>query len=163
MAERPSRVWQDMPLEKRVLAAEAFWQDEGSQEVEVQHMEAIAAIARRLKFRPKSVLALPVDRRSRQLAALSDVADGVATSALIAYHFQHQRPLMAAFLDALGIQHDNGLITAEGVDPPDRDRLAQAVAVVRSTHQPDDVALYLRTLAALDGETWSGVESVLDG
>jgi hypothetical protein len=159
--DRASRLWKEMPLEKRVLAAEAFWLDDDSPDIEVQHMEAVVALARRLNFRARSILALPVERRARHLAQLSDVADAIATRALIAYHFSNRRPLMAAFLDALGIAHDNGLITEEDVKPPDRERLSAAIAVVQASFDPADVDLYLRTLAALDGDTWAEVNGVL--
>jgi len=45
--------------------------------------------------------ALPIDRRTKLLAQMSDVSDAVATRALIAYHFTTRRDLMAAFLDLL--------------------------------------------------------------
>ena len=48
-----------MPVETRVAAAEAFWRDEESQDIGVQHVEVIVTLARRLKFRTKSVQALP--------------------------------------------------------------------------------------------------------
>jgi hypothetical protein len=159
--DRPSQVWKDMPVDKRVLAAEAFWLDRDSPEVEVQQMEAVATLARRLKFRTRSVQALPVERRARHLAQVSDVGDTIATRALIAYHFSHQRPLMGAFLDALGIPHDNGLITAEDVTPPDEARLSAAAEAVRASYDPADVDLYLRTLAVLDGGTWANLPAVL--
>ena len=152
-----------MPLEKRVRAAEAFWRDEDSPDIQLQQMEAVVALARRLNFRTRSIQALPVERRARHLAQMIDVGDSVATRALVAYHFTNQRPLMASFLDALGIAHEDGLITAEEVQAPDRERLAKAVAAVKSAFAADDVDLYLRTLAALDGDTWSGVEGVLTG
>jgi len=161
MADRPSRLWKDLALEKRVLAAEAFWRDADSPEIEAQKMEAIATLARRLKFRPQSIQALPVERRARQLAQVSDVTDAIATRALIAYHFSNHRPLMSAFLDALGIAHENGLISEEEVKAPDRERLAAAAATVKTSFDPVDVDFYLRTLAALDGETWANVESVV--
>jgi hypothetical protein len=159
--DRPSQLWKDMPVEKRVLAAEAFWLDTESPEIGVQQMEAVATLAQRLKFRTRSVQALPVDRRAKHLARLNDVGDTIATRALIAYHFSHQRPLMGAFLDALGIPHENGLITAEDVEPPDEARLAAAVAAVKASHDPTDVDLYLRTLAVLDGGTWINLPAVL--
>jgi hypothetical protein len=160
--DRPSEIWKRMPLDKRVLAAEAFWLDRDSPDVEVQQMEATAALARRLNFRARSVQALPVDRRARHLAQLSDLGDTVATRALIAYHFSHQRPLMAAFLDALGIRHEEGLITEDEVVPPDGQRLAGAVETVRSSFDRGDVDLYLRTLTALDGGTWVNLGAVID-
>ncbi len=161
MLVRPSRIWKDLPVDKRVLAADAFWRDDEAENIQVQHIEAIVAIAKRLNFRPKSVQALPVERRARQLAQLSDVSDALATRALISYHFSAQRPLMGAFLDALGITHDQGLITAEGVTPPATEALSAAAEKVRASFPPDDVMLYLRTLAALDGETWVNLEPLL--
>jgi hypothetical protein len=163
MADRPSQLWKDMPLEKRVLAAEAFWRDEDSPDIQVQQMEAVVALARRLNFRTRSIQALPVDRRARHLAQMGDVSESVATRALIAYHFMNQRPLMASFLDALGIAHEDGLITEENVQAPAREKLAAAVTSLKASFDPGDVNLYLRTLAALDGETWANMDGVLNG
>lgn len=150
-----------MPVEKRVTAATAFWRDTESPEIAVQHAETIGLLARRLNFRVRSLQALSVERRARHLAQMGDVTDPIATRALIAYHFAAQRPLMAAFLDALGIAHDDGLITAEDLAPPAPDALATAVQAVRASFPSDDVELYLRTLATLDGDTWTHLESLL--
>jgi len=161
MPDRPSRLWKNLPAEKRLALAEAFWRDEQSQDIQAQRIEAVVAIARRLNFRPKSVQALPIERRARYLAQIADVSDAIASRALIAYHFAAQRPLMSAFLDAVGIAHENGLITAEHVDAPDRARIAAAIDKVRASQPAADLEIYLRTLAALDGETWKDVEGLL--
>ena len=89
------------------------------------------------------------------------MSDALATRALIAYHFATQRPLMTTFLDALGIAHDNGLITAEDVAPPDRERLAAATAALLAAHPADDAMRYLRTLVTLDGDTWVNLPGVI--
>ena len=157
---RPARLWKELPGEIRVRAAEAFWRDEDSPEVGLQQVEALVAIAKRLNFRQKSVQAMSIERRARALAQLPDVSDALATRALVAYHFQHQRPLMAAFLDALGVAHDNGLITVEDLPPPDRPRLAAAVEAVRATFPGEDVALYLSTLVAVDDTTWGRLDGI---
>lgn len=149
-----------MPAEKRVTAADAFWREDAD-EVQLQHAEAVMAIAQRLKFRAKSVQALPVERRAKHLAQLSDVSEAIATRALISYHFAAKRDLMGAFLDALGIEHEDGLIKAEEVEPPSADRLRAAVETMRASFPEEDVELYLRTLAALDGDTWAHVDEVL--
>jgi hypothetical protein len=161
MSDRPSQLWRDMPVEKRVAAAAAFWRDTESPEIAVQHAEAIGLLARRLNFRVRSLQTLPVERRARHLAQLADTTDAIATRALIAYHFEAQRPLMAAFLDALGIAHEDGLITAEDVSAPPADTLAAAAQAVRASFPSDDVELHLRTLATLDGDTWAHLEGVL--
>jgi len=149
-----------MSVEARVAAADAFWRDEESQDIGAQKVEVIVTLARRLKFRTKSVQGLPVEKRARHMAQLTDISDPVATRALIAYHFSAQRPLMASFLDALGIAHDNGLIAEDQVAPPSVEALTAAVAKVRESFGAAEVDLYLRTLAALDHETWAGLSSL---
>ena len=157
----PARLWKDLSPEKRLAVADAFWRDERSQEIHAPRVEAIVTIAKRLNFRGKSVQALPTEKRAKYLAQMTDVSESIATHALIAYHFVAQRPLMGAFLDAVGIAHENGLISAEQVDAPDRAKLAAAVEKVRAEFPPDDVELYLRTLLILDGETWKALDTVL--
>lgn len=146
-----------MPLEKRLAAAEAFWQDENGME---QQVEAIVAIAQRLKFRPKSVSQQPLERRVKQLGHMNDVSETIATRALIAYHLTAQRPMMGAFLDALGISHEDGLITAEDLQAPSRDKVAAAAATLAGSHPADDVSLYLNTLLTQDPDTWSALDGL---
>lgn len=155
---RPSALWKEMPPEKRLVAANAFWADEHGHE---QQVEVIVAIARKLNFRPKSVPALPIERRAKLMAGM-DVSDAVASRALIAYHLAAERPMMAAFLDALNIEHDNGLITAEEVQAPDKTRLEEGVRTLKASFPADAVRLYLHTLVLLDGDTWSELGGLID-
>ena len=149
-----------MALENRMVAADAFWRDDQS-DAGAQQVEAIVTIAKRLNFRAKSVQALPIEKRAKHLAQMADVSEAVATRALIAYHFSAKRPLMGAFLDALGIAHEDGLIKEESVPPPPQDKLAAAIKAVRGGFPVQDVDLYVRTLAALDSETWAEAETAL--
>jgi hypothetical protein len=160
MPERPSRLWKTMSSDQRLAAAEAFWREDQA-DIQMQHADAIVSIAKRLNFRAKSVQALPLERRARLLAQMPEVSDGVATRALISYHFQARRDLMAAFLDALGIPHENGMIAEESVTPPTRDKLVAAIGRLRSAFPSADVDLYLRTLATLDGDTWAELDGAL--
>jgi len=149
-----------MTPDQRLAAAEAFWRED-SNEIEVQHAEAVVMLAQRMKFRPKSMHALPIERRARMLAQVPGVTDAVATRALISYHFTARRDLMAAFLDALGIAHENGLIQDESVAAPTRDRLAAAITTLRGAFPAHDVDLYLKTLTTLDSDTWAEVDAAL--
>ena len=160
MPVRPSRLWKDLPIDTRVAAADAFWRDEQGLE---QQAEATVLLARRLNFRAKSVGSLPVERRARHLAGVADVSDAVAGRALVAYHFTAERPMMTAFLDAIGIAHEEGLITAEDVPAPDPKTLVTAVDTLRGAFPAPAVDLYLRTLLALDGDTWAGLDAILGG
>ena len=155
--ERPSRIWKELPPDVRLAAATAFWKNDESDDATLQQAEAIMAIAKRLNFRPKSAQALPEERLAELHAQMGDVSDAVATRALFAYHCENQRPLMGAFLDALAIPHENGLITAETITPPDGQAITDATGRVSQAFPGDAVRLYLRTLKALDADTWTNL------
>lgn len=155
----PSVLWKQMPLEKRQAAAAAFWEDEHGLD---QQVEVIVTLARKMNFRPKSIQQLPAERRIKLLAGMPDVSEAVATRALIGYHLTSERPMMAAFLDAVGIAHDNGLITAEEVEAPPADKLAEGVAAIKAIFPADAVRLYLHTLLILDGDTWGALDGTID-
>jgi hypothetical protein len=146
----PSRLWKQMTLAQRQQAALAFWHDEQAGDDQVQ---AALLIAQRKKFRPKSVLGLDDDRKAKHLASLGIVPEQIAARALIAYHLAAQRPMMAAFLDALGITHENGLIQDDEVKP-DPEKIGPAAAALAAQFPAEDVGLYFDTLLAQDPETW---------
>ncbi len=157
MPVRPSQLWKSMPVERRLLAADAFWQDENGAE---QQVEAIVAIAQKLKFRPRSVQTQPLEKKSRQLAHMGDVSETVATRALIAHHLASERPMMGAFLDALGIAHDDGLISAEDTPPPSAEAVATASRGLADKFPAERVALYLNTLLTQDPDTWGALDGL---
>lgn len=152
----PTRLWRRMPLERRMDAARAFWQNDDEQS-HADQIEAILALSRHMKFRPQSMQAMPLDKRAKYLAQLPGISEGVAARALVSYHLAHQRPMMGAFLDGLGIAHEDGLITAESVDPPARADLEKAAAAIAAAYPAEDVSLYLNTLLAQDPETWEAL------
>ncbi len=140
-----------MAAERRADAAHLFWSDEQSAE---QQVEACASIATHMKFRAKTVLSLPVDKKANYLVRLPTVSDAVAARALVNYHLERQRPMMGAFLDALGVTHENGLISEETAVKPESEKLRAAVAQIAAQFPADDVALYFSTLVSQDPETW---------
>jgi hypothetical protein len=152
----PSRLWKRMTPEQRFDVARAFWLDEEAADDQVQ---AVLLIAQRKKFRPKSVLALDADRKAKHLSTLPAISDQLAARALIVYHLTEQREMMGAFLDALGITHENGLIQGEDVKP-DPDKVPGAVAAIASRFPDDRVSLYLNTLRSQDPATWDVLDSI---
>lgn len=148
---RPSKIWRRLPLERRIAAAELFWDDEQSAD---QQMEAVAAIAAHMKFRTRSVLALAPERRAKYLAQLPAISDTLAARALVAYHLARQRPMMGAFLDALGVAHENGLITNDKVEKPEAANVTAAAEALSSKFPAEDVSVYFATLISQDPETW---------
>jgi hypothetical protein len=151
---RPSQLWKGLPAERKRLAAEAFWSDDNAA---LEQAEALATIAQRIKFRPKSVMAMPAEKKARHLVSLPAVSEAVAARLLVAYHLAHQRPMMAGFLDALGIAHEGGLISDEDLPPPPADAVKAAARALAASYPPDDVSLYLSTLLWQDPDTWAGL------
>jgi hypothetical protein len=151
---RPSQLWKQLPADRKLQAAEAFWQDENAA---MEQAEVIAAIAQRIKFRPKSVVTLPREKKARHLVSLGAISELVAARLLVAYHLSQQRPMMGAFLDALGIRHEEGLIADEEMPPPSAEQLHGAAASLAGTYPAEDVTLYLSTLIWQDPETWGAL------
>ena len=150
----PSQIWKRLPTDRKLVAAEAFWRDDNAA---AEQAEMIAAIAQRIKFRLKSVMAMPVEKKARQLVSLPAISEAVAARVLVAYHLAHQRPLMGRFLDALGIAHEDGLISDESLTPPAQERLAAAAKTLAASFPAEDVSLYLSTLLWQDSGTWGSL------
>ena len=142
----------------RQRAALAFWQADEAVDDQIQ---AAMLIAGQKKFRPKYVLGLDEEKRSKHLASMASVPETVAARALIAYHLEAQRPMMGAFLDALGIAHENGVIQEDDVKP-DAAKLAPAVDAIEKGFPAEDVALYLNVLVCQDPGTWGGLRPIVD-
>ena len=152
------QLWKHVPPERRAAAAQAFWAETNAS----AQADAMAEMASHLKFRPKSVQALPVEKKVRYLASMPALSDSVAGHVLVAYHVATKRPMMVAFLDQLGIKHDDGVIAEKDLKPPEPRRLEAAVAKLFDEHPHEDVELYLSTLLVQDRDTWGGLAAVLD-
>jgi hypothetical protein len=151
----PTRLWKRMTFEQRQRAARAFWQDEEATDDQTQ---AALLIAQQKKFRPKTVVALDPDRKARHLASIGALPSNLAGRALIVYHLAEHRAMMTAFLDAVGIAHENGLIKEEHV-APDPAKVGPAVKQLSQQFPPGDVKLYLDTLLCQDPEAWAALKS----
>jgi hypothetical protein len=149
----PSRLWKRMTPDQRQHAALAFWRDENATDDQVQ---AVLLISQQKKFRPKTVIGLDEERKARHLASLPSLPDAIAARVLVVYHLAEQRPMMGAFLDALGIVHEEGLIQEEDVKP-DAAKVAPAAAAIATRYPVADVSLYLNTLLCQDPGTWGAL------
>jgi len=152
----PGRLWKRMTSEQRLHAALAFWRDEEATNDQVQ---AIMLISQQKKFRPKTVLGLAEDRKAQHLATLPNLPEALAARALVVYHLTEQRAMMGAFLDALGIAHEDGVIQEDKI-VPDASKLAPAAARLAQEYPAADVWLYLNTLASQDPDTWGGLSAL---
>jgi hypothetical protein len=144
-----------MSTDRKIAAATAFWGDENAA---LEQAEAIALIARQIKFRPRSVQALPSEKRAKHLAGIAQVSDLLAARLLVVYHLEFQRPMMGAFLDALGIPHVDGLIEEETPKTPSAEQIAAAADTLAASFPKGDVGRYFWTLLWQDPDTWGALQ-----
>ncbi len=152
----PRRLWKSLSADKRTLVARAFLEDPQAQE---HHAEATQAMAQHRHFRPQKIRGLPLETRARYLAATPDLSGGLILQALVSFHMECQRPMMVAFLDALGMPHEDGIIADEMTAPPP-ERLRHAAGTLGAGFPAEDVRLYFQTLLIHDPETWGGLAAM---
>ena len=155
---RPSQLWKQLSGDSKLSAADAFWRDENAVAEQVQ---VVSLIAQRIKFRPKSVVSMPIEKKARQLVAVPVLPELVAARLLVSYHLLHQRPMMGRFLDTLGVKHEEGLIADEEMEKPAADRLGAAVKTLTDEFPAKDVSLYFTTLLWQDPDTWGGLADLM--
>jgi hypothetical protein len=151
---RPSQLWKQLDPDRKREAALAFWHDDNAAN---EQAEAIGVIAQRIKFRLKSVITMPVEKKAQHLMSIPGISEIVAARALVAYHLVHQRPMMGSFLDALGVTHEEGIITDEEMKPPEPETLKKAARAIAASYPAGDVSLYLSTLMWQDPDTWGAL------
>jgi hypothetical protein len=120
--------------------------------------EADFAIMQGMRFRESAVRQLPIERRAQYLARSVRPTDSLAGSLLLALHLEQRRPMLSAFLDALGIPHTDGLINEDyNLKPPAAAAVKKAAKLLSESFPAADVQLYLATLHTLDPETWAEI------
>jgi len=152
---RPAALWKAMTDAQRQAAAEAFWADDESV---AEQTEVMLLLSKKLNFRYKSVEGMAPDRKTTHLLKLAQVTEGVAARLLVTYHLSTQRAMMGAFLDGLGIKHEDGLIDTDDVPKPEPAVLEKAARAIVAAYPAEDVRLYFTTLLMQDPETWAGLD-----
>jgi hypothetical protein len=155
----PQRLWAEVDIETRRIAARCVYDPEWDDVT--ARVQADAAIAAALRFRDAAVRRLPIPKRVEHLTRLVRLDDSLVTGLLRALHLSERREMLGAFLDALGIPQDNGIIdTDETLDPPGSEMLRKAVGALGS-YPEEDVELYLLALLTMEPEFWAGLADVL--
>jgi len=123
----------------------------------------VQEMAQNLRKRPQMVLEMPRRERHAFFYPLLQLPhfDLHAQNLVIVWLAETQAPMMAAFLDALGIAHD-GKGYADGFpEAVDEARLKQAVAGLYEGFPKDAVGLYLRVLDRVSGVEWPGLPALV--
>lgn len=153
-----SRIWKRLEREERQAAAAAFWKETPPEATGI----ALAALVKARHMRPQAARAMPPEEQARALASVLDVGEPVASSLLVALHLGDRRAMLATFLDAAGLPHENGLLKDEAGDAPvEADAAQRGVDALRAAgHSAAQVRTYLNTLWLQDPDRWKALETL---
>ena len=152
--ETATRLWKSLPPEDRLLAAAAFFRDPSPELAG----SALSALVKARRMRPQAARALAPEAQARILATVLDPGESLAQGLLVDLHLGERRPLLGAFLDALGLPHEDGVLTeeADSAEPASVETARKAVAALGAFPR-DQVETYLNTLWLQDEERWAAL------
>ena len=155
------KLWKALTPEERTTAINAALADDENGWVKNTTRTAVAGA---IKFRPQTVATWPRQKLVSEAARLPIDDVHLLSAFLVDLHLGTRRPMMATFLDAVGVKHDGGRIDAEATGPVvvDPERLRAAADDLALLYPADEVVTYFLTLLLQDAETWGGVVDWLE-
>jgi hypothetical protein len=148
-----AKLWKRLPPEERLAAASAFWKEPPQELLGA----AVGAVIRARRIRPQVARQMPPEELARILATVIDPGEALAAALLVALHLSDRRALLATFLDALGLPHEDGLIKDEpGPQPPalTADQARPGLDALLAAYPAEQVRVYFNTLWLQDPERW---------
>ena len=152
------RLWKSLGPEERRAAATAFFQEPPAEVAGT----ALGVLVKARHMRPQAARALAPEAQARILATVLEPGETLAAALLVSLHLAHRRPLLAAFLDALGLPHEDGLLREETEPPPLRGDEARKAASALGAFPRAEVTTYFNTLWLQDPERWQVLETVAE-
>ena len=132
-----------------------------SEEKPSMFAQALAAASAAMKARPVYLLRQPFDKRAEAVRrALSRVAaSDVGEELLAVYFLECKQELLVEWLDAAGVEHDEGTLER---DPPQPSaaKVKSATEKFRKASDDPDRELLLRAFAAQGAVVWPDLEAL---
>lgn len=150
------KLWKALTHEERALGINAALDDDENGWVKTSTRTTVAAA---LRFRPQTVATWPRPKLVSEAARLPLDNLQLISAFLIDLHLGHRRPMMASFLDSLGIPNDEGRIDSETteVPPQDEGKVVAAADELAAKFPADEVVTYFLTLLLQDAQVWKGL------
>ena len=150
------KLWKALTPEERALGINAALDDDENGWVKSTTRGAVAAA---LRFRPQTVSTWPRAKLVSEATRLPLDEVQLLSAFLVDLHLGHRRPMMASFLDSLGIPNDQGRIDSETTEVPPQDeaKVVAAANALAAKFPPDEVVTYFLTLLLQDASVWEGL------
>lgn len=154
-----TRLWKNLPHEERLAAATAFFAEPPTELAGV----ALGVLVNARHLRPQAARSLAPEAQARILATVLDPGEPLCQGLLVSLHLGHRRALLGAFLDALSLPHEDGVLKEEAdAAPLVTAEKAKAAVSTLASYPAADVLTYLNTLWLQDKERWGALESASD-
>jgi hypothetical protein len=150
-----NRLWKTLSPDEKSMAATELVKDP----TPLIKASVTAVVADARKMRPIAARKLAPEVQARILATVRDPGEILASSLLVALHLGPRKPMLIAFLDALGLAHEDGVLKDEATEAIGLEDLKEACAAL-SSEPPSAVRIYLNTLWLQDAERWANAKDV---
>jgi hypothetical protein len=125
--------------------------------------QALAAAAAAMRARPVYIARQPIDKQAvairRALARVS--ASQVAEELLAVYFLDCRKELLIEWLDAVGIEHEEGSLTADEPAQPAKKKLTDAAKAFLAVDDDADRELLLAAFAAQSAIDWPELDALV--
>lgn len=145
------------PDTRSALLAELQAQDKAA------YKAAVEALAPSVNVRPVFIMRMPPAQRHAWLAKMlaRKSSETITANILQLWLASCHRKMLVAFLDQLGIEHEEGMIESLPDEPP-AGKLQPAVDHLLANFPRDFVMIYLRAFQAMDLAKWPELDAILD-
>lgn len=150
-----NRLWKTLSPEEKNLAAAEMVKDP----TPLIRASVTAVVADARKMRPIAARKLPPEVQARIVATVRDPGEVLASSLLVALHLGPRKPMLVAFLDALGLPHEDGVLKDDSTTPIGLEDLKKACAAL-SSEPASAVRIYLNTLWLQDPDRWAQAREI---
>jgi len=153
------RLWKRLTRDDRLAAARHFF----AQPPQEAFGSALAVLVKARHLRPQVARSLSPEEQARALSSVLDVGETLAASLLVALHLGDRRSLLAAFLDAAGLPHEEGLLKEEADTVAFTEENARdGVRALAAAYPREQIEVYLNTLWLQDPDRWGPLEHAPD-
>ena len=151
----PVKLWRELSIPTRRDISLTFW----TNGTLVLTDWAVEVISKKFHCREQSVKHWPKEKRAQHLADIGTLNGTLVLDILRTHFFACQKPMMASFLDSLGIDHEDCSIHSNNDFTPNEDSLRKSISYLIREFPKDQVELYLRILLC-QGPTWAALAEI---
>ena len=128
------------------------------------YTQAMAAAGGAIKARPKFILKQSPEKRASLVrnCLARVIASDLAEEVLATYFLEVKKGLLIEWLDALGLEHEDGMLQEDAPDSPGEDKIGAAVKAFLQDDDRPDRELLLRAFAAQRAIDWPELEATFE-